>query len=151
MLNEDMKLVVAQSMLCFVATVNEDGTPNLSPKSSLRVFDNNHLLFANMASPNTLRNLGRNPATEINCVDVFSRRGYRFKGTATIHSGRDPIFLSLKSDVAAEHGDSIPVYDGCLVKILSATSILSPAYTFIEGVTEEKLRAAYFEKYQLWK
>lgn len=146
-----MKLIVAQSMLCFVATVNEDGTPNLSPKSSLRVYDDNHLLFANMASPNTINNLDRNPSTEINCVDVFSRRGYRFKGTASIHSGKDPIFLALKSDVAVEHGDSIPVYNGCLVKILSATPLLSPAYTFVEGVTEEKLRAAYFEKYRVWQ
>ena len=51
MFDEDMKRIVAETILCYVATTNEDGSPNLSPKSSLRVHDDMHLIFANMASP----------------------------------------------------------------------------------------------------
>lgn len=147
MLDQDMKRIVAETILCFVATTNEDGSPNLSPKSSLRVHDDTHLLFANMASPGTVRNLRRDDRIEINCVDIFGRRGYRFAGRATVHSGDDRIYLDLKKDVAAEHGDSIPVFDAVLVRILEAKPIISPAYTFVEGVTEEVLRTAYLAKY----
>ena len=65
-ITDDMRRIVQATRLCFVATVDEDGTPNLSPKSSLMVYDDDHLLFANIASPNTVRNLRRNPAIEIN-------------------------------------------------------------------------------------
>ena len=147
MLDGDMKALVSGTMLCFAATVNDDGTPNLSPKSSLRVHDDNHLIFANMASPGTVDNLRHNPAIELNCVDIFSRRGYRFTGRAAIYSGDDPLYLDLKHDVAAEHGDAIPVHDAVLVEVTDVKPAISPAYTFIEGVTEEVLRTAYLAKY----
>ena len=147
MLDEDMKRIVAQTILCYVATTNEDGSPNLSPKSSLRVNNDTHLMFANMASPGTVRNLRRDPRIELNCVDIFGRRGYRFVGRATVHSGDDPIYLALRKDVGAEHGDAIPVFDAVLIEILEVKPVISPAYTFIDGVTEDKLRAAYLGKY----
>jgi predicted pyridoxine 5'-phosphate oxidase superfamily flavin-nucleotide-binding protein len=71
-LTPDMHNVIQRSMLSFVATVNEDGTPNLSPKASLYA-SNDALFFADIASPQTIENLRRNPAISINVVDVFSR------------------------------------------------------------------------------
>lgn len=147
LLDTDMKAIVADTILCFAATVNPDGSPNLSPKSSLRVRGDRHLLFANIASPGTVRNLRRDPRIEINCVDIFARRGYRFKGRATIHSAGDPLYEDLVVSVKQEHGDAIPVHDAVLVEVLEAKPVLSPAYTFIDGVTEEVLRAAYTRKY----
>ena len=44
MLDDDMKAIISQANLSFVATVNGDGSPNLSPKSTLRPFDDNHLI-----------------------------------------------------------------------------------------------------------
>ena len=149
MLNEDMKDLVAGTMLCYAATINEDGSPNLSPKSSLRVHDNKHLLFANMASPGTIANLRRDPRIELNCVDIFSRRGYRFTGKAELFSDGDDLYESLREDVVAEHGETLPVYDAVLIEVLAASSVISPAYTFVEGVTEEILRNAYHGKYKV--
>ena len=147
MLTNDMKDVVAGTMLCFAATINEDGSPNLSPKSSLRVHDNKHLMFANMASPGTVANLRRDARIELNCVDIFSRRGYRFTGNAKLFSDGDELYEALRADVAAEHGENLPVYDAVLIEVFAAAPVISPAYTFIEGVTEEVLRNAYHGKY----
>jgi len=146
-LDTDMKAIVEGTILCFGATTNPDGSPNLSPKSSLRVHDDAHLLFANIASPGTVRNLRRDPRIEINCVDIFARRGYRFRGRATIHSAGDPLYLALASAVRREHGPAIPIHDAVLVEVLEARPLLSPAYTFIAGVTEEGLRATYSRRY----
>ena len=73
-INADAEAIIKQAILSFVATVNEDGTPNLSPKASLTV-RNGVLYFADIASPGTIRNLRRNPAVEINVIDIFQRRG----------------------------------------------------------------------------
>ena len=55
-INADMEAVIKQAILSFVATVNEDGTPNLSPKASLTV-RNGVLYFADIASPGTITKL----------------------------------------------------------------------------------------------
>jgi len=83
-LTADMKRVVEEQRLGFVATVCPDGTPSLSPKGTTAVWDDDHLVFANIRSPGTLANLRRNPNVDVNVVDPFVRKGYRFKGTATI-------------------------------------------------------------------
>src|SRR5512138_1955684 len=83
-LTEDMKRVIHEQRLGFVATVSADGTPNLSPKGTTTVWDDDHLVFANIHSPQTVENLRMNPSIEINVVDWFVRKGYRFKGTAEV-------------------------------------------------------------------
>lgn len=83
-LNEDMKRTVREQRLGFIATVCADGTPNLSPKGTTDVWDDEHLVFADIRSPNTIRNLRANPAIEINVVDPIARKGYRFKGRAEV-------------------------------------------------------------------
>ena len=58
-ISADMKRIVEEQRLGFVATVCPDGTPNLSPKGTTRVWDADHLVFANICSPGTLANLPR--------------------------------------------------------------------------------------------
>ena len=65
-LNDVMKRVVAEQRLGFVATVNKDGTPNLSPKGTMMVCNDDSIMFAEIRSPQTVRNLKRNTAAEIN-------------------------------------------------------------------------------------
>jgi predicted pyridoxine 5'-phosphate oxidase superfamily flavin-nucleotide-binding protein len=83
-LTEEMQRVVRTQRLGFIATVCPDGTPNLSPKGTTNVWDDDHLVFADIRSPGTVSNLRHNPALEINVVDVVLRKGYRFKGTAEV-------------------------------------------------------------------
>jgi predicted pyridoxine 5'-phosphate oxidase superfamily flavin-nucleotide-binding protein len=89
-LTEDMRRVV-DAELGFIATVCPDGTPNLSPKGTIAVWDDDHLVFCDLRSPGTVANLRSNPSIEVNVVDQLSRKGYRFKGVAQVHSD-DEIF-----------------------------------------------------------
>ena len=79
-LTEDMKRVVLEQRLGFAATVGADGTPNLSPKGTTTVFDDEHLMFADIHSPGTVENLSENPAIEINVVDPIVRRAIGSRG-----------------------------------------------------------------------
>src|SRR4026209_2405627 len=83
-LTPDMKRVVEEQRLGFVATVDADGTPNLSPKGTTAVWDDDHLVFTNIRSPGTIANLRLNASVEVNVVDPFLRKGYRFKGVGPV-------------------------------------------------------------------
>src|SRR5262249_33555198 len=47
-ITEDMRAIVDSAALGFVATTCPDGSPNLSPKGSIRIYDARHLVFANI-------------------------------------------------------------------------------------------------------
>jgi predicted pyridoxine 5'-phosphate oxidase superfamily flavin-nucleotide-binding protein len=83
-LTEEMKRVVTEIQLCYAATVTPDGKPNLSPKGSITVLSDDELGFADRAYPGTIENLQHNSAIELNVVDPFIRRGFRFKGAAQV-------------------------------------------------------------------
>ncbi len=146
-ITDDMRDIVKATRLCFVATVDDDGTPNLSPKSSLMVYDDDHLVFANIASPNTIRNLRREPAIEINAIDIFMRRGYRFKGTAELMPPGTPEYDFVAEPFWADNGKQFPVHEIVKVHVARAVPVLSPAYTYIDEITEDVLREAYLAKY----
>ena len=85
-LTADMQRVVLEQSLGFVATVTPDGKPNLSPKGTTTVWDEHHLMYADIASPGTVENLASNPSVEVNVVDPIVRKGYRFKGHAIAYT-----------------------------------------------------------------
>lgn len=68
-LTADMKRIVEEQRLGFVATVCPDGTPNLSPKGTTTIWDDDHLVFANIKSPGTLANLRQNASVEVNVAE----------------------------------------------------------------------------------
>lgn len=125
-LTKDMMRVVNEQQLGFVATVCADGTPNLSPKGTTAVWDDEHLVFADICSPNTIANLQRNPVVEINVVDTLSRRGYRFKGIATVFS-EGPQFQELL-DFYRNRGSTSVKHHIVLVKVDRAAPLISPVY-----------------------
>lgn len=144
MITDPMRRLVDTQRLGYTATVCPDGTPNLSPKGTLAVWDAQHLIFADIRSPGTIRNLRHNPAIEINVVDPFSRRGFRFKGIAAIHLPDDPHFPALET-FYRERGTTSPIHAIVLVRVTAALPVTSPAYD--NGATEADLRARWSAYY----
>ena len=148
---DDMKRIVAQQKLAFVATVCPDGTPNLSPKGTIAVWDDSHLVFADIHSPGTVANLKVNPTIEINVVDPFARKGYRFKGTAELVTGGD-LFQKLLDFYRARRVDmartrplpSIRAF--VLITVKTALPLVSPAYD--DGTDERVIRASWVEYFR---
>src|SRR5919198_3208183 len=139
-LDDDMRRVVLEQKLGFVATVCPDGTPNLSPKGTTTIWDNEHLLFADIHSPQTVRNLEKKPVAEINVVDPIVRKGYRFKGRAMLHSNGEVYERGLA--LLAERGyDASPerIRTIVLMKVEQAAQLISPAYD--GGASEEEVAA----------
>lgn len=143
----DIEAIVKRAILSFVATINEDGTPNLSPKASLTII-NGALYFADIASPRTIANLQRNPALEINVVDIFERRGYRFTGRAVILRPGDDEYSTVAQWVRATNGPEYPVDHVVKVEPSAITPLLSPAHVFaVPPRDQEEIRNSYYSKY----
>lgn len=131
-ITDDMRRVIAEQKLCFAATVSHEGLANLSPKGTIVVWDDNHLAFADVCSPNTVANVKRNPSIEINVVDQTLRKGYRFKGKAeALASG--PRFDDLLK-FYRERGTTLPIKNIVLIAVHRAAELWSPAYD--TGATE---------------
>lgn len=145
-LTEDMRQMVAHLRLCYVATVTPDGKPNLSPKGSLRVIDDGHLAFADIMSPSTIRNLRSNPYIEVNMVDPFLRRGYRFKGVCEVVTEGETFDL-VANELWDREGRQYPVNAVVSIAVQTALPVRSPAYVFNKGVKEENVRSIWLERY----
>jgi predicted pyridoxine 5'-phosphate oxidase superfamily flavin-nucleotide-binding protein len=146
-LTEDMQRVIREQRLGYVATVCPDGTPNLSPKGTTRVWDADHVVFADIRSPRTIANLKQNPSIEINVVDWFARKGYRFKGIATVlESG--VLFDEIVSSYEHQGPTDAPrrIQAIVLVKVQRALPLISPAYD--RDVTEDEVRSQWEDYYQ---
>jgi hypothetical protein len=127
-LTPDMRAVIDSARLCFAATVAADGRPNLSPKGTIREWDDSHLFFLDIASPNTRQNLSRSPWMELNVVDHLSRRGYRFSGKAVAHSSGTTVYDEAMRRVFGDDKSPWPVNAVIVLAIDEAAPLLSPAY-----------------------
>ncbi len=146
-LTDDMRRVVAEQRLGYVATVCPDATPNLSPKGTVAVWDDRHLVFADLRSPRTIRNLRHNPAVEINVVDPISRTGYRFKGEGTVVAD-GPVFQQAirffaQDGVTDAHRRIRAVV---IVAVRHAAPLVSPIYDL--GLAEQEVRQRWRRHYQ---
>ena len=82
-LTQQMKDLIAAQQ-CYVATVCEDGTPEIGPKRSTRVFDDQHIMFAEVTGKQTWANVMRGSRVAIAVADRDKRIGYRFVGTPEV-------------------------------------------------------------------
>jgi predicted pyridoxine 5'-phosphate oxidase superfamily flavin-nucleotide-binding protein len=146
-LTADMQRVVLEQKLGFVATVTPDGRPNLSPKGTTTVLDDEHLMFVDVASPGTVANLASNPFVEINVVDPIVRTGYRFKGSAVVYT--DGAMFEQGLEVLRERGSSMGrdrVRSIVVVEVTDAARIVSPAYD--DGTAEAAIAAQWLGHYR---
>jgi predicted pyridoxine 5'-phosphate oxidase superfamily flavin-nucleotide-binding protein len=141
-LTTDMRRLIEEQRLCYVATADADGAPNLSAKGTLIVWDANTLAFADIRSPRTVTNLRANPRVEINVVDPITRKGYRFNGLAEVHN--DGKTFERGARLYAERGVSSVIRSIVVIHVTRALPMISPAYD--TGRSEADVRAQW-ERY----
>jgi predicted pyridoxine 5'-phosphate oxidase superfamily flavin-nucleotide-binding protein len=146
-LDADMRRLVEQERLGFYATVSEDGTPNLSPKGTTYVLDDDHLFFADVRSPETVANVRRGSWVEVNVVDPLARKGYRFRGPAVVHDPGTTVFAAALEQLRAGGSSLIErVRAVVVIEVREARPLVSPAYD--DGTrTEAEIVALFRARY----
>jgi predicted pyridoxine 5'-phosphate oxidase superfamily flavin-nucleotide-binding protein len=144
MLTPDMKRIIQEQRLGFVATADLDGTPNVSPKGTFIVLDDKTIAFGEIRSPGTIRNLRANPRIEVNFVDPFVRKGYRFAGTAAVVERGDRAFDELLSQLRSALGQRIRAI--VTITVTKALPLTSPAYD--DGTKEPEIRRSWTARFR---
>jgi predicted pyridoxine 5'-phosphate oxidase superfamily flavin-nucleotide-binding protein len=82
-ITEEMKAFIKEQQ-AFIGTASLDGTPNIAPKGSTRMLDEEHITFAESAGKQTYENLKNNPQVCIVVCDRAQMKSLRFQGKAEV-------------------------------------------------------------------
>ena len=145
MLTADMKRIIQQHSLGYVATTGPDGAPNVSPKGTFFVVDDNTIAFGEIRSPGTIRNLRTNPRIEVNFVDPFVRKGYRFAGTTVVVLREDAGFDALLDHFKGALGERIRAI--VAITVTKALPLASPVYDDA-ATTEPEIRRSWTTRFR---
>lgn len=104
-LTEDMKQFINDN-LGFIATVNEQGIPDLGPKMSLFALDDNHLAYHERTGGQMYKNLLNGSPLVVAFVNLEEKKGYRFRGEVVLHTDDDIYNEQVK--LANERGTKVP-------------------------------------------
>ena len=101
-LTEEAKKAIAEFGAALVATASKDGKPNVSLKGSFRVLDDEHVIFADIASPRTMANLRENPQLSVMVFDPSTCKGCRVWGKAVEILDSGSLFDTISAEFAAK-------------------------------------------------
>lgn len=75
-----MRDPIETQKICFVATADRQGRPDVSPKGSIiYVVDKETLAFANLYCQKTRKNLETNPNIAVAVADLKALKGYQLR------------------------------------------------------------------------
>ena len=146
MLSETLRAFVNDWRLGHIATVGSEG-PNVSPKGTFLALDATRIAFAEIRSPNTMANLAVDARVEVNMVDVFSRKGARFRGTATFHALGTAEADALAPRWEETFGAPLMARSSgfVVIEVTEAKPLITPAYDV--GAEERQLREDYLARF----
>ncbi|MFA9418684.1 MAG: pyridoxamine 5'-phosphate oxidase family protein [Gammaproteobacteria bacterium] len=128
-LTKTMRKIITDYNAGAVATVNDDGTPAVSPKATFVIVDENCIAFGDIRSPGTVANIKQRAEVEVNFIDVLARQAVRVAGHASIvekDSEAGQKLMPLFQQNWAPYLDAIQAFVS--ISITRAELILSPAY-----------------------
>ena len=137
MITREIRDFLNLQKLGYIATVSPDGKPNLSPKGTIIGWTDNTLAFADIRSPDTMKNLQTNPFVEINVIDPLIRKGYLFEGKASIVS--DSVLFDELLQHYRNKGIKSQIQSLVLVDVTSVSEVTSPLYDM--GISEDEIKS----------
>jgi len=136
-ITREIKNFLNLQKLGYVATVSSDGKPNISPKGTIIGWSSETLAFADIRSPDTMKNLIDNPNVEINVIDPLLRKGYLFQGTVRIL--QDGTLYREILNHYRQNGIKSPINSIILVDVSCVSDVISPLYDL--GISEDEIKS----------
>lgn len=148
MFTKEVITCLERSVLGWLATVDEQGHPNVSPKEIFAAWDDRTILIAHIASPVSVKNIRSNPLVCFSFVDVLIQKGFKLKGSARIlETGAD--FYVKQERLQQLFTDRFPIAALIEMNVQSISPILAPSYQFFPETTEASQIAAAMQAYGL--
>ena len=137
MLMPEVQRCAARSPLCWLASVDEAGQPNVSPKEVYAVVDAQHLVIANIASPTSVRNVEQHAQVCVSFVDILVQKGFKITGLARNLRPDDPEFARWVQPLAGLAGPRFPIHSVILIRATGVQPIVAPSYRLYPQETTE--------------
>ena len=144
MLTEEIHSDIENSVLCWLATADPDGHPNVSPKELFCADGDAALVIAEVTSPNSVRNIRANPAVCVSFVDVFRQHGFKMTGRAELIESGTEDFAKAGTRLLDMAGPDFRVRRIIRIRIDRVARIWAPSYRiFPDRSVEEQMRRGY--------
>lgn len=125
-LTHEIKEYIDNTMYCWLATIDKDGKPSISPKEMFMVYKDETIIVANVSSAGSEKNIKQNSNVSIGFVDVIVQTGYRLTGEATIVKRSDPEFAIMKAELTKITNGLFLFKSIFKIKITKAKKMISP-------------------------
>jgi predicted pyridoxine 5'-phosphate oxidase superfamily flavin-nucleotide-binding protein len=126
-----------RAVLCWLATVDADGVPNVSPKEVWATIGDRHVVVANIASPVSARNIAANAAVCVSFIDVFVQKGFKVKGRGTVVRPGDAEYARWAAPLEEMTRGRFPIRSVIVVEVSAVAPIVAPSYRLYPEETTE--------------
>lgn len=140
---------IDKSVLCWLATVSSDGIPNVSPKEVFTHYKSELIIVANIASPQTVKNILDNEKVCISFIDILVQKGYQLKGNAKIISKNDIDFSAYENELLKITEGKYPFKTITQIRVNKTKEIIAPRYILYPDTKEEMQIASAKKTYGL--
>ena len=144
---DQMLSLIDKAVLCWLATSDKDGAPNVSPKEMFCAPQNDRLLIADIASPKSISNLGENPQICVSLIDIFEQKGLKILGTAEVISPTHDDFAAISRPLVDMAGPSFPVRNVIHITPRRIAPIIAPSYHLLPERTDDDRRQSAYQAY----
>lgn len=142
-LNSIIRKCINQSVLCWLATASNENEPNVSPKEIFSFYKRNKIIIANIASPQSVRNIKQNANVCLSFIDILVQKGFQLKGKAKIIGKTDIEFLEMENILIKMTGGKFPFATITEITIEHIKPIIAPKYILYPDTTElEQIESA---------
>lgn len=138
LITEEVRKAAESSVLCWLATIDADGRPNVSPKELFCILDARHLVIANIASPGSAKNILSNSAVCVSFIDVLVQKGFKVHGTARNIVASAPDFGPWSAHLKALAGTRFQIHSIFVISVEKVEPIIAPSYRFYPSETDEQ-------------
>ncbi|MEM7785838.1 MAG: pyridoxamine 5'-phosphate oxidase family protein, partial [Planctomycetota bacterium] len=138
-ITDDVRDYLRRSVLCWLATADSDGAPNVSPKEVFLPYGRDQIIIANIASPKSVSNIRKNAQVCVSFVCILSQKGYQLKGLARLSKHGDEEFDSMKSKLETITRGDYPFSEVIVVDVNQVKPITAPGYHIFPDKTEAQM------------
>ena len=138
MLTKEIEAAIDDSVLCWLATSSANNMPNVSPKEIFCYFEDDTIIVANIASPQTVKNIRANKNVCISFIDILKQKGFQLKGAAEIIEKSATDFSKMEKMLLHLTEGKFPFATITKITITSSKPIIAPKYLLYPNTTEEQ-------------
>ena len=138
-MNASVHTDIANSVLCWLATVDPTGVPNVTPKEIFAAYGDRRLNIADIASSNSVTNIRGNPNVCASFVDVFRQKGFKLVGKAEVIPPEDGRFSELGAELLRMAGTMFTVRHVISIEIERISRIWAPSYALFPNRSDDDI------------